>query len=143
MSAPIRKARKRDRETFKGLKKGLFSKIKQEYFDFDYIDSLSDDEKSWLSRFINEYLGANLSSDEQKFHTSKEHRKDVFDRNNARQRDIYGVSRATGRLDSVSDLFEQFEETAVGSEDSMIEYIDAKRELERQLKDPKRLKRNK
>lgn len=128
------KVRKRDTKRFKGLEKSLFSRVKQEYFDYDYIEQLGDDEKQWLSNFINEYLGANLNSDGKKFHKSKEMRKDVFDKNNARQRDIYSIMRATGKLDSFCFESGDFKDVAVGSEDAMIELIDAKRELERKLK---------
>lgn len=81
-----------------GLKKEFFSRIKQEYHDIDYCDKLSDKEKDWLSRFMQEDLGANFSHKGGKIYRSKRDRKACYDRNNARQRDIYGIAKATGKV---------------------------------------------
>jgi len=132
-----KKRKKRDVVKYPGLNKTLFSKVKQEYHDIDYIDQLSDKEKSYLSQFMGEYLGAQLNEDTLKNkynrkakHKSKKHRKDCFDRNNARQRDIYGLGRAMGCLDDydsshVADYLEYLsEEETSGYEDEMIKKID-------------------
>ena len=126
--------KKRDIKRFPGLEKNLFSKVKQEYHDIDYANQLSDKEKAWLSQFMEEYLGANLNEDGHKskynrkpLHKSKRHRKDCFDRNNARQRDIYGLSRAMGTLtdgEKIETYLDAMSDTDVSYEDRLIEELD-------------------
>jgi len=107
---------------YPGLNKNLFSKIKQEYFDIDYTDKLDTKElKEFMSKFNEEYLGANLNGNGKRLHKTKKLRKDCFDMNNARNRDVYSVSRATGRL------FEHepwMDEESYNPEDEIIEKID-------------------
>ncbi len=95
-----RKKQKKVSQKNAGLNPRKFSKVKQEFHDFDYIKLLSPKEKQFLSDFTWEYLGANLT--EAKYHKTKKARKDVFDANNARQRDIYSQRRAEGRLFSMT-----------------------------------------
>lgn len=98
-----RKAKKktsiRDKIRYVGLDGRKFSKIKQEYHDLDYVDQLTDAEKDWMSRFMEEYLGARVKHKGKKIHkglNSKAGRKKLFDANNARNRDMYSLARATG-----------------------------------------------
>jgi hypothetical protein len=102
--------KKRDIAAVPGLDKTLFSKVKQEYHDIDYSSVLSSKEKKWASQFMEEYLGANLKESslvdkygEKAMHKSAEQRKDCFDRNNQRNRDIYSRNRAIGKLTSITD----------------------------------------
>lgn len=83
-------------QAFKGLIKKNFSKIKQEYHDIDYIDQLGEKEKAYLSKFMFEELGANLQ--DTKFNKSKKNKKRVFDANNSRNRDIWSIHKALGRI---------------------------------------------
>ena len=130
---PKKKIRKWDTVKLNGLAKNLFSKIKQEYWDYDYIEQLSDKEKAWLNEFVLEYLGANLdnkSNPERRiFHNKKKAwRKNCFDMNNSRNRDILSVMRAQGLIDYGygSDIDEENSPTWF-SEDDMLDYIDKKR----------------
>lgn len=95
--------KKRQQAKYPGLKKELYSKVKQQYFDIDYINTLSEEEKQWLNDFLNEYYGANLNESKERMHNTPTLRKDVFDRNNARNRDIYNVAITGGRLDHLDD----------------------------------------
>ena len=123
--AKARKSKSRDRGLNPGLKKGKFSRIKQEYFDQDYIDQLNDKEKAWLSKFNDEWLGANTK--DAKFHKSKKAKKRCNDQNNARNRDIYSQARALGRLQYAGDTTLKEENTAE-YEDELIDYIDSKKD---------------
>lgn len=128
--------KKRDVTPFPGLDKKLFSKVKQEYHDIDYSHTLSDKDKKWLSQFMEEHLGAQLKEETLKnkynrkpFHKSKKHKKDCFDRNNARQRDIYGLNKATGTLDDydstgVNNYIDSLSEDNHSIEERLIEKID-------------------
>lgn len=109
--------KKRDVKQYPGLDRKLFSRVKQEYHDIDYAHKLSDDDKAWMSQFMEEHLGANLDEERldnkygnEPFHNTRELRKDCFDRNNARQRDIYGLNKATGTLDSFDKAIEYLED---------------------------------
>lgn len=81
-----------------GLEKRFFSKVKQEFHDIDYVDQLGEKDRKFMSTFMEESLGANLSHPGKKLHKTKAERKLVFDANNARQRDIYAQMRASGRM---------------------------------------------
>lgn len=127
--------KKRDSKKNPGLEKHLFSKIKQEYHDIDYIDKLSDEEKNWLSRFTEEDLGANIhhkgAKVYKKLHT-KAGRKKIWDRNNQRNRDIYGRAKAAGMtldLDPkfIIEVLQSDNDWADTTEDKLIESIDLKK----------------
>ena len=100
----------------------MFSKIKQELFDYDYLDKLDPKEAAWLSKFNEEYIGANLNHKGKKLHTKKAQRRDCFGRNNARNRDIYAIKRATGMLDMEEQLV--IDEPKISPEDALIELLD-------------------
>lgn len=118
------KKRKRDTEKYPGLKKNLFSKIKQEYHDIDYADKLNDDEKRMLSDFMEEWLGANLNHGGKKIHRKKQDRKKVYDMNNSRIRDIYSRSRASGQLDMEIPWSKLESEEYYNPEDQYIDLLD-------------------
>jgi hypothetical protein len=90
-----------------GLHKELHPKSRWEYLDMDYLNQLSDEEKSMLSKFIDEYYGAALApaddpeSWEADFHSTDALRKECRDRNNARNRDIYSILRTRGMVEDI------------------------------------------
>ncbi len=124
--------KKREVEEFPGLKKNLFSKIKQEYFDFDYLDQLDDNAKRFLSQFNEEHLGANLDTKKNKKYKRKTNlhpkkfNKSVFHANNARNRDIMSNARAGGFLDYEEKIFLEQGIT----EDDLIDLMDICRDIE-------------
>lgn len=77
------------------------SKIRQEYIDYDYKTKLTEEEKEFLNKFTEEYYGAGLDYDnlENNIHNTPELKKACTDRNNAQNRCLYGISKATGKLD--------------------------------------------
>lgn len=121
--------KKREKAKYPGLEKQLFSRIKQEYHDYDYIDKLSDAEKQWLSDFTGEWLGANLNDSGKKMHKSNKRRKQVFDMNNSRNRDIISHARAGGLLDDVSVLDAEEIVDPSGYEDAFLDQLDSDPEL--------------
>jgi hypothetical protein len=88
----------RDKNRFSALEKRFFSRVKQEYHDFDYIDKLGDKDKSILNSFIEESLGARFNHDGKKIYKSKTKQREIFNENNSRQRDLYSLLKAQGRL---------------------------------------------
>jgi hypothetical protein len=97
-SKPQRRKTVRDRLSFAGLNGRFFSKIKQEFHDIDYASQLSDKEKAWLASYMEEFLGARFNHTGRKFVKSKSGKQEIYNENNARQRDQYSIARATGRM---------------------------------------------
>jgi hypothetical protein len=149
-----KKVTRRDKEKFPGLHARFFSKIKQEYHDIDYANQLSDKEKDFMSRFMDEWLGARLNHPGKKLHKTKKERKMVYDANNARNRDVMSQGRVKASVeevyikpaeekvyedvlaysepDALSEVSESMSHT--NPEDAMIELIDNKRKAEKKLK---------
>jgi len=111
-----------------GLEKRFFSKAKQEYHDFDYINQITDEETLiWLNDFIEEWVGARLNhKGEKKFHENKEDRKRIWDANNARNRDMISIFTKVGVNvpEFVFDLIERVQTES--PEDYLIDMIDKK-----------------
>jgi hypothetical protein len=100
---------KRAEKKYPGLNKALHPRTRQEYMDADYIDKLSPKEKEFLSKFQEEYYGASLAPEDspkqwkKDLHKTKELRKECRDRNNARNRDLYSISRTHGWVTSYEE----------------------------------------
>jgi len=113
-----KRASKRSKTKYPGLSKALYSKIKQEFFDIDYVAQLSEEEKEWLNHFMNGDLGAN-TKDNPVFEDYEEKRK-CWKKNNDRNNDVYSVMRATGRLTDAAIMPTE----VVDFESELIDYID-------------------
>lgn len=130
-----KKTKKRDVANFPGLKKHLFSRIKQEYHDIDYIDQLSEKEKMWLSQFMEEDLGARFNHDGKKIYRKDADKKASYRRNNQRNRDWYSLIRATGQFDNEEISKQRLDDMqnldTTNPEDSIIDAIDGLKELKK------------
>jgi hypothetical protein len=116
---------KRSQVKYPGLTPRFFSRIKQEYHDYDYINQLSEKEKQWLNDFTEEDLGARLNHKGKKINRTKERKRGCYNRNNARNRDIYAISKATGTLDSWEDYkAENVDNSTYDIEADIIERLD-------------------
>lgn len=125
----IKKETRRDRDSHSGLRKRFFSRIKQEFFDLDYIHLLDKEMQDFLSQFMNEWLGANTK--DAKHHKTKKDKKRVNDANNARNRDIYANKRASGTMidyEKIRPIFDEIYGTG-NYEDDLIDYIDSKKAI--------------
>lgn len=102
------KKTRRNQNKFPALKPNLNLKSRVELIDYDYIDKLSDKEKSWLNRFTEEYINADLDTKNLKknLHNTKELKKDCQDRNNARNRDILTREKARGFVVYLEEVVE-------------------------------------
>lgn len=101
----MKKSKKRRSDVkYPGLNPSYNSKIKQEYLDYDYVSKLSDKDKEFLNKFTEEFYGAALDVHnlENNLHNTPKLKKDCQDRNNARNRCIYSIQRATNRLISAT-----------------------------------------
>lgn len=135
MTAKNKSAGKKRRSRVKrpALQKKYNSRIKQEYLDFDYLNKLSETELDWLHKFADEEINARFENDGTDFNQTKAERKIVYDRNNARNRDLYGhVRNKVGNTKIITvDQHENLIENELAGdvnghyvEDAMIEYID-------------------
>lgn len=126
------KSKKREKAKYPGLDKHLFSKIKQEYHDLDYVNKLNDEEKKWMSQFMEEHLGANVNPEyhQRKYnkdvlHQGLDERRKCFGPNNSRIRDAYSNHKVTGTLYDETALSED----AYDPTDDIIESIDLNRDF--------------
>lgn len=111
MGKKKKKKTKRDQSKHPNLVKRLNRRVVQEYIDYDYIDDLDEEAKSWLNDFTGEYYNASVGAqgDEGKnnrFHKSRELVKERQDANNKRNADLYGdVANKVGatKLHTYSD----------------------------------------
>ena len=125
-SQPKKKTRRKNKK-FAALDPAYTPKVRKEYLDMDYIDKLSEKEKIWLNKFMEESLNASFEKDNKKnIIKSKKERKKIYNENNARNRCMYSVAKASRKLDEY--VYENHEEISEGlsPEDALIEYIDNK-----------------
>lgn len=87
------KKSRRSKIKYPNLIKKYNSRIKQEYLDQDYLDKLSPAELEWLDSFMRNYNSAGFKDDGSDVDDSPEARKETYDRNNARNRCLYGNYR--------------------------------------------------
>ncbi len=78
-----------------------------EEIDYDYVDQLSDKDKEWLNTFTEEYTNANFNHGKKVLHKTKALKKNCYDRNNARNRDILTRSKAAGDTVYLEELKEK------------------------------------
>lgn len=113
------------------LKSNYNSKVRQEFLDYDYLKKLSKEEYAWLAAFTHEYNCANLNHRGDKvMGRDKKTTKEIYDKNNARNRDAFGVSHAHKRLMymELTDLsfLDDNEANARNPEDHLNDLIDIK-----------------
>jgi hypothetical protein len=74
--------------------------------DYDYLHKLSASELEWLNKFTEEYTHANIDTDKPRsnLHRTKAMRKDCYDRNNARNRDVLTRQKAQSKVVYLEDI---------------------------------------
>lgn len=114
----------RDKEATPGLNRHFFSRIKQEYHDYDYIGKLSPEEAEWLSRFTEEDLGARFNHNGKKVYRKIKDKRASYSRNNARNRDVHAIAKATGTLDDIDIYYATIDNEPVADyEDRLIDML--------------------
>lgn len=124
-----KKRTRRSREKYPALNPALNLKTRSKLIDYDYISKLSEEDKAFLNTFTEEYTNAGFSKNKKKhLHKSKRLKKDCYDRNNSRNRDILTKAEAMGKVTLWEDVDrENFERC---NEDYVIENLDKKRSEE-------------
>lgn len=128
--------KRRSRTQYPGLKKEYNLKIRQEMFDQDYINKLSDKEKEWLSNFNEEYVSNNFNHKGKKIHRKKKHKKSCSDSNNARNRDEYSKAKSKNMLKHDSGIYLDKDRENT-TENTLIELLDLKTSLNKSVKQPR------
>jgi hypothetical protein len=127
------KGSKRRGTKYPGLVREVHPKPRWEYIDFDYTDKLSEKEKEYLSNFNEEWLSGNFNHKGKKFHKTKADRKKCYDRNNARNRDIYSINRTHGWIVATEDLIDGLQNMKNPSdvEEAMVSILDLDKEVKK------------
>lgn len=95
---------RRERSKYPALDPALNLKIRNEEIDYDYVDKLSEKDKSWLNSFTEEYINANLKHKGKKLHKSKKDRKICYDKNNHRNSDILSRGKVRDGINYFEDM---------------------------------------
>lgn len=120
--------KKRDGRKYPGFDKGVNSRTRWEYLDQDYIDKLSPKDKKYLSDFMCEWMSGNFQHEGKKLHKTGQEKRDCYNRNNARNRDVYAIKKATGYLAPIEDHAQALESKHISkdsNEDALIDLIDS------------------
>lgn len=113
---------RRSRTKFPALKPELNLRSRYELIDYDYVDKLSDKDKEWLNTFSEEYINANFNHGKKILHKTQPLKKNCYDRNNARNRDILTRAKAAGDV----LYLEEIKETEKGLKEYLDEVDDSK-----------------
>lgn len=99
-----RKKNRRSQQKYPALDPQYNLKTRADLIDQDYVDKLSESDKDWLNRFNEEYVNANFKHSGKKLHKSDTLKRDCYNRNNHRNRDILTRAKASGSAIYLEDL---------------------------------------
>lgn len=119
-----KKRSRRDAQERPDLDPKFNLKTRTDLLDQDYLHKLSPEELDWLNKFNKEYVSASLNTESPRknLHRNKKLRKDCYDRNNARNRDILTRAKASNRLIDYEKLIEEVDQNDV--EERLIKKLD-------------------
>lgn len=77
--------------------------------DYDYLHKLDEKELEWLNKFTEEYVNANIDTEKPRknLHKNKSLRKDCYDRNNSRNRDVLTRQKASNKTVYLEEIMEK------------------------------------
>lgn len=113
------KPSRRSKFKYPAIEKQMNLKSRQPEIDDvkSYFDTLPDDAKEWMNRFMEEYNNANFNHGEKPLHKTKTLKKDCYNRNNRRNRCISSKEEAKGilqhfeRLEDMEQKLQEKDET--------------------------------
>ncbi len=89
-------------------------RTRTDLIDYDYVDKLNEEEKAWLNKFTNEFIGASFDKEDAKkkgkrrkfknLHKTPELVKSCYDANNSRNRDVLTRAKAMGKAMYIEDV---------------------------------------
>lgn len=126
MSKKKKRKTRRENQNYPDLDPRFNLKSRMELIDQDYLDKLSKEELEWLNKFNKETISASFNQENPRknLHKTKKLRKECYDRNNARNRDVLTRAKAANQLDDYEELVEKPESNDY--EDRLIEELDKK-----------------
>lgn len=124
----IKKKNRRELATNPNLDPKYNLKSRTKLLDQDYLHKLNSKELAWLNKFNAEYInaGKELKKENKPFHRTKKLRKDCYDRNNSRNRDILTKQEAMGTIQNIDDP--NVLERQVDILDELEQFIDLKKQ---------------
>ncbi len=129
----MKKKTKRGQSAYPNLEPRLNSRVRQELIECDYLHKLSPDELEWLNKFNGEYINASFENDGSDLDNSPEAKKASYSRNNARNRDLFGLIKSRVATTKIVNYDEslplvELEQSRFAPHDSVenayLEYID-------------------
>lgn len=108
--------------------------MRKELLDADYLNKLSDKDLEWYAKFMSEWAGANIKKSKKTnapltrhMHRSNKQAKEIFDANNKRNNDVFGVTKANNLLYDIAVEKDGWDLTNHNlTEDALIAMIDNK-----------------
>jgi hypothetical protein len=102
----LKKINRRNQTKYPGLKPQYNLKVRQEEIEdiASYVGKLNSKEKEWLNSFVEEEINANFNHSGRKINKTKTAKREIYNRNNARNRDIFSRAKAQGKLTSMNDM---------------------------------------
>jgi hypothetical protein len=100
------KQSRRSKSKYGALDPKFAPKVRKEYLDFDYLDQLSEEEKTWLNKFVDEELHASFKNDKRDLNKTKDDKKRAYSNNNSRNRDLYSIAKVSNLVTKLEDLAE-------------------------------------
>jgi len=106
MSKKPKKVNRRNTVKFPGLEPKYNLKSRQEEIEdiASYAHKLGPKEKAWLNSYVEEEINANFQHGGKKINKTKKAQREIYNKNNARNRDVFTRAKAQNKLDSLSDL---------------------------------------
>lgn len=133
---------KRSRTKFRALIPELNLKSRYDLIEIDdkYWDALKKDPKAmeYLNKFNEEFVNASFNKHKKHLHKTKNMKRDVYNKNNARNRCIYTKEKAQGKLEYVEDIIANIEEEFIEYETELIDAIDTNLRLDKELNNTKK-----
>jgi hypothetical protein len=96
----------------KSLNPANVPRVRKEFLDADYLKDLTPEQLRWYAQFTDEWLGGNVRKTKAgkvkagHIHNTKELAKDCYDRNNWRNNDVYGVTKANYLMSDLDSALE-------------------------------------
>ena len=100
---------RRELSKYPALDPSLNLKSRTELLDYDYLHKLDEKELEWLNKFTEEYVNANIDTEKPRknLHKNKSLRKDCYDRNNSRNRDVLTRQKASNKTVYLEEIMEK------------------------------------
>lgn len=119
--AGTKRKSKRSLQKYPDLNPKVNLRSRTEQLDYDYLHLLSEEELKFLNQFSKEYVNASFKkSTRDNLHKTKAAKKDCYDRNNARNRDVLTKEKARKRI----KYLEEVKKITTNPEEDMNNQID-------------------